>query len=89
MSKPLPKIVVSGRHIASGVRRSKTLCAVAMAINESGFGPAEVEMDHIRGGATVFRTPEHVAENILAIDEGRDVQAFEFQWPVPRKVILT
>jgi hypothetical protein len=87
MAIPKPQIFVSARHLADGIRRSKTLCPVAMAIDAAGLGPAEVDMDNIRGGSTVFKTPPEVAQRILEIDSGETLP-FAFQWPVPAGVRL-
>jgi predicted alpha/beta-hydrolase family hydrolase len=80
------KVWVGPQFIGMGVPRSKTLCAVATALNFKGIGPATVDMDYIRTRRHAFKTPPSVADAILKMDTGLKVEPFGFELEKPEKV---
>lgn len=72
---------IGSQHIEQGIRRSRTCCPVALAINDRKLGPAIVGVDYIEANGFQFRTPPLVSDAIMALDEGRDVPPFGFEWP--------
>lgn len=81
LSKDPIKVYVGRQQIEEGIRRSRTLCPVAMAIDAKKLGPAIVGLDYIEAGGRRFVTPPQVADAIMAFDEGRAVLPFTFEWP--------
>lgn len=81
MAKEQPKVWVGSQHIEQGIRRSRTLCPVALAINEKGLGPATVGVDYIETQGKRIRTPPSVVNAIMALDCGKPVKPFGFEWP--------
>lgn len=73
------RIYVPEGMFREGLRFSKKLCPIALALVAHGFANVSVDLEHIRADGLDIKTPDAVQEAIMAFDMRQPVRPFVFE----------